>query len=139
MTTYKSSPLEALFEAQLQKAGVSYLKEVPNPYHTSERKFRYDFYAWWIDKEKGLRACYIEIQGGHGRHGHGTVAGRMRDAEKLALCNFAGQDLFHFVGNQVKSGFALNVTLSYLLRQPPPHDLLCKPSKRKSRTRRKKR
>lgn len=97
-----------------------------------KRKYRIDA---WVEAY-GTEA-WVEIQGGGFRGGHSTMKGRTRDAEKLALANFAGVPLFHFTSPMVRSGQAAEIMDRFLRAQLPPASLTEPPRTRRLRRRKK--
>ena len=95
-----TSNAEILLAAQLEQAGIPFVREVE---FTKPRKFRADFGVGpWSDM------LLVEIEGGgfiQGRHSRGL--GMERDCEKSALAAIAGYRVMRLTPRQVEDGKAV--------------------------------
>jgi hypothetical protein len=96
------SLLEDLLLLQMRSAGLPVPEREYAFAKSIGRKFRFDFA--WVD-----RKIAVEVQGGTWVNGrHNRPAGQRSDNEKFRIAQKAGWRVFPFLGDEVRSGYALN-------------------------------
>jgi len=126
-----ASKLEALFEAQIDAAGLVYVSEFTFA-ESLGRRWRADFRVWKAPFAGRERSVLVEIQGIGPQGRHGSWGHIESDAEKFSTAAALGWRVLIFTGKMVKDGRALALTEAALGLKPIPS----KPPKKRARVKR---